>query len=139
MKAEVFGIHPVFDRPDFPTAVEEGNVDSAGYRPIAAMVHQFREAGIQLEVFRSSEFDGDLEVNPLYRVYIDPVDRDKALTEAAARAEDAVKKFEEAKRAAIDKRNQQFEDRVVAAAEARRRLADAQSEVSSETEPSVRE
>lgn len=122
-------VHPAFVRDDVPIKIRKSAVDGAGYRPIAAMVESFRQAGVKLDVFRAAEFAGDLEVSPLHRNYIDPVDRDEALQAALERARTAKKEYDVARRAALDKRAVQRENEIIAVAEklAARRRANAPS------------
>lgn len=128
-----------FVRDEVPVVVPHSAVDSAGYRPIAKMVEAFKKAGVQLEVFRAAEFSGDMEVSPLHRNYIDPVDRDEALQAALARAKQAKQDYDTARKAALDKRQLQRENEIIAVAEklaARRRANEKASGPSSEDVPS---
>lgn len=135
MSVSVVLIHPAFKRDDELVAVEEGNVDTAGYRTIAQLVDSFKQAGIQLEVFRAAEFDGDLEVNPLHRVYIDPVDRDRAIADALERGKKAMQEYEDLRRQAIDKNQKDLDNKIAEVAERLRRNREASQSVSSEAVP----
>lgn len=125
-KKQVFLTHPDLEPEEKGvTFTKEGSVDGAGYRPIAAMVASFRKAGIRLEAFRAAEFSGDMELNPLHRYYVDPVDRDEAMQAAIARGKEAKQEFLKARRASIDKKRELFENEVqkMAAAIERRKNA----------------
>lgn len=124
-KQEVFLIHPAFEREEIGVTTRESSVDTAGYRSITQMVDTFTKAGIQLEVFRAAEFTGDMELNPMHRNYIDPVDRDNELARALERAKKAKQDFEEARKQALDKKKKAFEDEVERLHERIRRNKDA--------------
>lgn len=118
-------IHKAFKR-DFVECDPgpEVAIDAAGYRTVQQMVIAAQRAGVQLQVFRAAEFDvfGDMTVNPLHRMYADPVDRDAAIQDAILRGKQAKKDFEDARRAALDKRKKEREDEM-------RRLAERLMEV----------
>lgn len=139
MSKGVFLKHPVFERDESLVTVSYSAVDSAGYRQIGDLVHQFTQAGIQLHIFRAAEFAGDMSVSPMHRAFIDPVDRDKALLEAAERGKKARADYEVARRAALDKREQAIQTEIERVAERLRRSKDAsstqQSSVSSQVVP----
>jgi len=118
-------IHPKLQRKE--TAIvfkKKGNPDVAGYRTLAQQLASFQKAGLQLQAFRAAEFSGDLELNPLHRQYVDPVDRDEAIAEAIQRGKKAKEDFEKARGAALDRRKQQREDEIVRIAERIRRRRD---------------
>lgn len=120
--SELFLIHPAFNREEEKVVVRHSSVDSAGYRTTAELVASFKQAGVQHMVFQQAEFDGDMEVSPLHRNYIDPVDRDEALQQAIERGKQAKRDYEKARRAALDKRKELREAEIIAVQERLRRL-----------------
>lgn len=113
----IYSIAPVLVRSTVLVDIPKSAVDTAGYRPIAAMVDSFNRAGVQLDIFRAAEFEGDLDISPLHRQYIDPVDRDEALLAALDRAKQAKSDFERARKVALDKRRVERENEIIRIAE----------------------
>lgn len=103
----VFLTHPAFERKEVRCKADDKvGIDSAGYRPIHAMVLAFRKAGVQLQAFRAADFDGDMTVNPLHVMHVDRVDLDEAVQAAIIRGKKAREELQLARKRALDKQAQ---------------------------------